>query len=49
MRKKRETVRVTAALDKGLVSWLDQEIENGKYRSRTHGIEECIKAASQKA
>ncbi len=44
LRRKREVERVTAALDRNLVQWMDQEIEKGVYRSRTHCIEDCIRA-----
>ncbi len=44
LRRKREAERVTAALDKNLVQWMDQQIEKGTYRSRTHCIEDCIRA-----
>jgi Arc/MetJ-type ribon-helix-helix transcriptional regulator len=44
LRRKREVERVTAALDKNLVQWMDQQIEKGIYRSRTHCIEDCIRA-----
>ncbi len=44
LRRKREVERVTAALDKNLVQWMDQQIEKGTYRSRTHCIEDCIRA-----
>ncbi len=44
LRRKREVERVTAALDKNLVRWMDQQIEKGIYRSRTHCIEDCIRA-----
>ena len=44
LRRKSDVERVTAALDKNLVQWMDQQIDKGIYRSRTHCIEDCIRA-----
>jgi len=35
-------VRITAYIHKELVDWLDMKVEEGRFRSRSHGVEESI-------
>lgn len=34
--------RVTAFMKPNLVEWLDSKVEEGRFRSRSHGIEESV-------
>lgn len=34
-----DKVKVTASMDSVLVSWIDKEIENRRFASRTHALE----------
>ncbi len=43
MIRKIERVRVSASIEKSLMDYIDQLIEEGTYRSRAHGIEQCIR------
>ena len=35
-------MRVAAYMDKPLVDWLDSKVKKGRFRSRSHGIEESV-------
>jgi len=34
--------RVTAYLNVELIEWIDEMVEKGRFRSRSHGIEESV-------
>ncbi len=35
-------IRVTAFIKPSLVEWVDSKVEEGRFRSRSHGIEESV-------
>jgi len=35
--------RITAYVNEDFVEWLDTLVDQGTFRSRSHGVEECIR------
>ena len=35
-------VKVTATIDKELITWIDEEVEKRRFRNRSHAIEYAI-------
>ena len=40
-------IRIAAYVDKSIVNWLDSKVEEGRFRSRSHGVEESITTKRQ--
>jgi Arc/MetJ-type ribon-helix-helix transcriptional regulator len=38
----------SATIDKELVTWIDGQVKTGKFRNRSHLVEESIKAFKEK-
>ncbi len=41
-------VSISATIDKDLAAWIDTQVSTGKYRNRSHFIEEALKAFREK-
>ena len=41
-------VKVTATVDKELITWIDQEVEKRRFRNRSHAIEYAIAKLKEK-
>jgi len=39
--------RIAAYVDKSVVNWLDHKVKEGRFRSRSHGVEESITTMRQ--
>jgi metal-responsive CopG/Arc/MetJ family transcriptional regulator len=48
MSRKTKT-KVSLTIDCGLLSWLDQQIKNFKFQSRSHAVEQAIYQLKQEA
>jgi len=35
-------LKVSATIDKELIEWLDQQVENRRFRNRSHGLEVAL-------
>jgi len=40
-------MRIAAYVDKSVVDWLDSKVEEGRFRSRSHGVEESVTTMRQ--
>lgn len=41
-------MKVTATIDKELITWIDEEVEKRRFRNRSHAIEYAIAKLKEK-
>lgn len=41
-------MKVTATVDKELITWIDEEVEKRRFRNRSHAIEYAIAKLKEK-